>query len=476
MSPPNQSLHDVAVIGLGVMGANLARNCARNGFRVAGYDRDLSVGKRVNAEHPDAHLFSAESLQELVASLERPRRIIMLVNAGKPVDSVLDGLEPFLEKDDIVVDAGNSHFTDTDRRIARSRERPWRFVGMGVSGGAEGALNGPSIMPGGDTQAWERLKPVLERIAARSTSGVCVTDCGRESAGHFVKMVHNGIEYGDMQLIAETAMLLRRGLAMPPDAVAETFSRWNEGELESFLIELTADVFRTADPKNPKALLVDAILDKAGQKGTGKWTSMVAADMGIPIPTITAAVDARSMSAQKDLRVRAEAAFKPVRARLGGVIVDDLKDALYASKIASYTQGFALMKAASDERKYGSNLGEIARIWTAGCIIRARFLDRIRAAFSQQPVPELLALAPDFVEDLGRRLPAWRRTVAGAAAAGYPVPGLAASLEWFDTLSTAEGSANVIQAQRDAFGSHTYERRDNPGVAVHTEWPHGGKK
>jgi 6-phosphogluconate dehydrogenase len=467
MSDAQKPLHDVCVIGLGVMGANLARNAARHGFRVAGYDRDPAAGQRLNAEHPDAHVYSAKDTADLVASLERPRRIIILVNAGKPVDSVLDGLDPLLEQDDIVVDAGNSHFTDTDRRIARSRGRPWRFVGMGVSGGAEGALNGPSIMPGGDPEAWDRLKPVLESIAARSSSGVCVAYCGRDSAGHFVKMVHNGIEYGDMQLIAETATLLRSGLGLSPEAVADTFSRWNEGDLESFLIELTADVFRTPDPKNPKALLVDAILDQAGQKGTGKWTSMVAADMGIPIPTITAAVDARSLSSNKGLRVRAEQAFKPHRTKLSGVTPDDLRDALYASKIASYTQGFQLMKAASDERKYGTNLGEMARIWTAGCIIRAKFLDRIKAAFSQTPAPEL---------DIGRRLPAWRRVVSGAAAAGFPIPGLATSLQWFDTLSTGDGSANIIQSQRDAFGSHTYERRDNPGVFVHTDWPHFGKK
>jgi 6-phosphogluconate dehydrogenase len=468
-------LCDVAVIGLGVMGANLARNFASRGLRVAGYDRDPAPGQRLNAEHPEANVRVATSLPDLVASLERPRRIIMLVNAGKPVDSVIGGIDALLEKDDILVDAGNSHYTDTDRHIALSRERPWRFVGMGVSGGSEGALRGPSIMPGGDMEAWLRLKPVLEAVAARSRSGVCVTYCGKESAGHFVKMVHNGIEYGDMQLIAETALLLRRGLGMPAEAVAETFSRWNETELESFLVQLTAEIYRTPDPQNPQGLLVDAILDRAGQKGTGKWTIMAGAELGVPIPTIAAAVDARGLSSTKELRVTAERAFAPTRALLSNVLVEDLKDALYASKVASYTQGFALMKLASEQFGYGTNLAEVARIWTAGCIIRAVFLDRIQQAFSASPAPDLLALAPDFVADLAKRLPAWRRVVAAASLAGVAVPGLSASLQWFDTLTTADGSANLIQAQRDAFGSHTYERRDKPGVFVHTDWPVSAK-
>jgi 6-phosphogluconate dehydrogenase len=398
----------------------------------------------------------------------------VLVVAGKPMDDVLDALDPLLEQDDIVVDAGNSLYSDTDRRNARAAGRPWRFVGMGISGGSDGALLGPSIMPGGDVEAWERLRPLLEAVAAKSESGTCVTYCGRGSAGHFVKMVHNGIEYGDMQLIAETATLLRDGLGLAPAAVADTFSQWNRGDLASFLVEITADIFRTDDPQRPGSLLVDAILDKAGQKGTGKWTVMAALEMGVAVPTIAAAVDARVLSAQKDLRVRAEQAFGATRGALAGVSVDDLRDALYASKIASYTQGFQMLARASEERGYGTDLGEVARIWTAGCIIRARFLDRVRAAFARTPAPELLALAPEFVADLGQRLPAWRRVVGASLAAGIPVPGLAASLAWYDTLVTARGSAAVIQAQRDYFGSHTYERSDAPGVAVHTDWPRFG--
>ncbi len=467
-------LNDIAVVGLGVMGANFARNFASRGYRVAGYDRSVDKARELARAHPDAKLAIAEDWATLVASLERPRRIVVLVVAGKPIDDVLDALDPLLEQDDIVVDAGNSLFSDTDRRNARAAGRPWRFVGMGISGGSDGALLGPSIMPGGDVEAWERMRPLLEAVAAKSESGTCVTYCGRGSAGHFVKMVHNGIEYGDMQLISETATLLRDGLGLAPLAVADTFSEWNRGDLASFLVEITADIFRTEDPQRPGALLVDAILDKAGQKGTGKWTVMAALEMGVAVPTIAAAVDARVLSAQKELRVRAEQAFGARRGPLAGVSVDDLRDALYASKIASYTQGFQMLARASEERGYGTDLGEVARIWTAGCIIRARFLDRVRAAFARTPAPELLALAPEFVEDLGRRLPAWRRVVGAALAAGIPVPGLAASLAWYDTLVTARGSAAVIQAQRDYFGSHTYERSDAPGVAVHTDWPRFG--
>ena len=465
------NLCDVAVIGLGVMGGNLARNFASRGLRVAGYNRHYEEAVALAQAHPEARLQVFPDYPQLIAALERPRRIVLMVPAGAPVDQVLDQLDPLLEQDDIVVDAGNSLYTDTDRRAERAEARPWRFVGMGVSGGADGALTGPSIMPGGDPEAWARLRPALEAIAAQSESGVCVTYCGRGSAGHFVKMVHNGIEYGDMQLIAETTALLRDGLAMPAAQVADVYSFWNEGELRSFLVEITADILRTPDPQDPSRLLVDAILDRAGQKGTGKWTVLAAVEHGVPVPTIAAAVDARNQSAAKGLRERFEAALRPSRGALAGVTVDDLRDALYASKIASYTQGFALLGLASEQRGYGTDLGEVARIWTAGCIIRAVFLDRIRAAFATSPQPELLALAPDFIADLARRLPGWRRVVAAASASGHAIPGLSASLAWFDTLTTARGSAALIQAQRDYFGSHTYERIDRAGHFLHTDWP-----
>ncbi len=464
-------LCDVAVIGLGVMGANLARNFASRGLRVAGYNRHTEDALALAAAHPEANLQISADYPALIASLGRPRRIVLMGPAGARADQVLDALDPLLEQDDIVVDAGNSLYTDTDRRAARAEARPWQFVGMGVSGGSDGALYGPSIMPGGGPGAWARLRPALEAIAARSESGVCVAYCGRGSAGHFVKMVHNGIEYGDMQLIAETTTLLRDGLGLPAARVADVYEGWNEGELRSFLVEITADILRAPDPQNPSQLLVDAILDRAGQKGTGKWTVLAAVEHGVPVPTIAAAVRARNQGAAKGLRARAGAGLPPARGPLPGVSVDDLRDALYAAKICSYTQGFALLALASEQRGYGTDLGEVARIWTAGCIIRAVFLDRIQAAFAATPGLELLALAPEFVADLAQRLPGWRRVVATAAAHGHAVPGLSASLQWFDTLTTARGSASMIQAQRDYFGSHTYERIDRPGVFVHTDWP-----
>jgi 6-phosphogluconate dehydrogenase len=467
--------NDIAVIGLGVMGANLARNLASRGFQVAGFDREIEAGRRVAGEHPEAGLVIAEDPKDLVGGLERPRRILVMVNAGAPVDAVLDSLDPWLEQDDVVVDAGNSLWADTDRRLQRASARPWRFVGMGVSGGAEGALRGPAIMPGGDPAAYERLRPLLEAIAARSDSGPCVTYCGRGSAGHFVKMVHNGIEYGDMQLIAEVVMLMREGLGLAPEKVSQTFREWNQGELQSFLVEITADILHTSDPESPSgALLVDAILDQAGQKGTGRWTVMAAAELGVPIPTIAAAVDARSQSAARAQRLRAATAFGDRRSPLGGVGPADLKDALYASKIASYAQGFAMLARASAERDYGTDLSEVARIWTAGCIIRARFLERVRQAFRTEPGLEMLALSADFAGELQRRQTAFRGVVAAASAAGFPIPGLSASLAWFDTLRMARGSAALIQAQRDYFGSHTYERLDRPGTKVHTDWPRFG--
>ncbi len=460
---------EIGVIGLGVMGANLARNLASRGHRVAGQNRNPEVARALAAAHPEAGLTVAEDVPALVRALERPRRILLMVPAGDPVDGVLDALDPLLEAEDVVVDGGNSLYRDTERRVERAAGRPWRFVGMGVSGGSEGALRGPSLMPGGDREAWERLRPLLESIAAQSDTGPCVAHCGSGSAGHFVKMVHNGIEYGDMQLIAETALLLRR-LGLEPAAIADTFDDWNRGELESFLVEITARIFRVPDPEQPGALLLDAVLDRAGQKGTGRWTAIAALELGVSIPTIAAAVDARVLSADVELRARAGAAFAAAsRPPLAGVSPGDLRAALYASKIASYTQGFALLAAASRELGYGTDRAEIARIWKAGCIIRAGFLDEVRAAFAAAP-DALLALAADFPAALAERLAPWRRVVAAALTAGVPIPGLAASLAWFDTLATARGSANLIQAQRDYFGSHTYERVDQPGTFVHTDW------
>ena len=467
---------EVALVGLGAMGANLARNFARHGRRVLGFDRDVEAARRLAAAHPEAGLTIAASWSELLARLERPRRIVLLVPAGAPVDDVLDALDPHLEPGDVLVDAGNSHYVDTERRIERARPRPWHFVGMGVSGGAEGALEGPSLMPGGDGEAWEVLRPALEEVAARGPFGPCVAYCGRRSAGHFVKMVHNGIEYGDMQLLAETAACLRDGLGLRGGEVADTFAAWNRGELESFLVGLTAEVFRTPDPDREGALLVDSVLDRAGQKGTGGWTVRAALELGVAVPTIAAAVDARVQSSQKELRV--EAARRAGRTErtdvrsLEGIGVEDLEHALLAARVSAYTQGFVLLATADRAHDYGVDPAAVARIWTAGCILRARLLERIVEVLPREPEPELLPLA--LGETVTARLPAWRRVVAAASRAGIPVPCLGASLAWFDTLTTARGSAALIQAQRDAFGRHGFERIDHPGEVRHADWSSSG--
>lgn len=461
---------DVGVIGLGVMGAHLARNFASRGLTVAGYDLSLVRTRTLAAAHPETALLVAADLKSFVAGLARPRRIVLLVNAGKPVDAVLAGLDPLLEEGDIVVDGGNSLYRDTNERLERARTKPWRFVGMGISGGAEGALHGPSMMPGGDVAAWPVLQPVLEPAAALGPYGRCVTWCGTGAAGHFVKMVHNGIEYGDMQLIAETATLLRDGLKLDPEHVADTFDAWNQGALESYLVEITARIFRAKDPASPGALLLDAVVDAAGQKGTGRWTVVAAAELGVPIPTLSSAVEARGLSALRGLRQSAAVAYDPIRRPLEDVTTEALASALYASKIASYTQGFAMLRVASDEHGWGIDLAEVARIWTAGCIIRARFLGRVMDAFSHAPPPTLLALEPSFVEEIRKRLPSWRKVVSAAIAGGYAVPGLSASLAWFDGLVTSRGSASLIQAQRDYFGRHGYARLDRPDALVHSDW------
>ncbi|MEM7247641.1 MAG: NADP-dependent phosphogluconate dehydrogenase [Acidobacteriota bacterium] len=464
-------LHDIGVVGLGVMGSRLARNLRSRDLAVAGYDLDPEAGRRLESA-PEGAITAATSLEDLVSQLERPRRLLLMVNAGRAVDAVLDGLAPHLDEDDIVIDGGNSHFENTEARQARAAEQPWRFVGMGISGGSEGALHGPSMMPGGDVEAWQRLQPVLESIAAKSESGPCVTHCGRGSAGHFVKMVHNGIEYGDMQLIAESVTLLRDGLGLSPEVAAETLERWNEGELQSYLIEITRDILRVADPeKDDGSLLLDVVLDVAGQKGTGRWTVLSAVDRGLPIPTITAAVEARGLSALKELREKADESFGLTRGKLEGIEVDDLQRAMYGAKLASYAQGFMLLREASEDKDYGTNLAEVARIWTAGCIIRAGFLDRIREAFVADPALPCLVLSPQFKQDVLDCLPSWRKVVAAAVNAGVPVPGLSGSLAWLDSLTTARGSAKVIQAQRDYFGSHTFERTDRRGEKIHVDWP-----
>jgi 6-phosphogluconate dehydrogenase len=464
---------DIGLVGIGVMGSALARNFHSRGLEVAVYDRGEPARERFRTHFgsaADARYVICGDLPALAKALERPRRILVMVPAGKPVDMVLDALAPHLEPEDIVIDGGNSHFADTERRAGFAAERGFRFVGMGVSGGEQGALEGPAMMPGGDPEAWQRLRPVLEKACANSDSGPCVDYCGRRSAGHFVKMVHNGIEYGDMQLIAETHHLMRHGMGLGARRVSDIFGAWNGGALESFLVEITAHIAAARDPEGDGPL-VDQILDVAGQKGTGRWTSIAAVELGVPLPTVTSAVDGRGLSALHAARQETAAAFPQAGGRpVEGITPEDLERALYAAKIMSYTQGFALLREASAARDYGTDLGRMARIWKAGCIIRARFLDRVYDAFGERPELPLLLLDPTFQADLRARLPAWRKVVGAAVAAGWPVPALSASLAYFDTLTHARGSANVIQAQRDFFGAHTYRRRGAPDVAVHSQW------
>jgi 6-phosphogluconate dehydrogenase len=457
------------MIGLGVMGSNLALNVADHGFTVAVWNREPEKTKAFIAENPK--LTGTFELAEFVSALERPRRIMMMIKAGAPVDEMLDKLIPLLEDGDVVIDGGNSWFKDTQLRAARLANEKLHFVGSGVSGGEEGARFGPSLMPGGTPQSWESIRAIFEAIAATSDSGPCVTYCGPDGAGHFVKMVHNGIEYGDMQLIAEAYDLLRRGLGASAEEIADIFDEWNRGPLQSFLIEITAKIFRKKDEETG-APLVDKILDKAGQKGTGKWTAQVALDLAVPIPTIAAAIDARVLSSMKDERVAASRVIRggqgilPVQDRTA--FIQDVHDALYAAKVCSYAQGMALIQAGSREWNWNIDMREIARIWKAGCIIRAKFLDAIMRAYERNAaLPNLLL---DF--DLAGVQPQWRRCVSFAQQDGIAAPAFSSSLAYFDSYRTAELPQNLTQAQRDFFGAHTYQRNDAGADApfIHTDW------
>ena len=476
-------MYKIGVVGLGVMGSNLARNIASRGFPVAGYDLDAAKTKAFTSRQPaDAGIGGADAPDKLMAVLERPRRVLMMVPAGAPVDSVIAHLRPHLQKDDILIDGGNSFFRDTDRRADDLAAAGFRFLGMGVSGGEEGALKGPAMMPGGPREAWEAVAPILEAIAARAEDGdPCVGYMGPRGAGHYVKMVHNGIEYGDMQLIAEVYDLLSRGAGLTATELADIFAEWNEGELRSYLIEITAKVLERIDDESGKPL-VDLILDEAQQKGTGKWMSQNAFDVGAPIPTVNAAVEARLLSALKSERVVASRVLQGPGAEDSSAgarsaqadrasLIDAARQALYASKITSYAQGMALLRQASAEYGYAIDPGEVARIWRAGCIVRAALLSDIRAAFARNPALVNLMLDAGFSSALNSRHAALRHVVQTAIAWGIPVPAMSASLAYYDAYRSARLPANLTQGQRDFFGAHTYRRIDRDGV-FHTEWTH----
>ncbi len=460
------------LIGLGVMGQNLALNIADKGFPVVVWNRNGERTRAFLAENARDDVQGTDSLEEFVAALEVPRRVLLMVQAGGAVDAVLETLAPLLAEGDVVVDGGNTWFEDTERRESTMRARGLRFFGMGVSGGEEGARHGPSLMPGGDREAYAELEPVLQAIAATTESGPCVTYVGPGGAGHFVKMVHNGIEYADMQLIAEVYDIGRRALGLDASALSAVFLRWNTGPLESFLIEITGTILAKRDEATGRPL-VDLVLDRAGQKGTGRWTVQAALEAGVPIPSIAAALDARVLSSMKAARVEAASVltFESPPKEAAQAWTDVLHDGLHAAKICAYAQGLQLIATVGRERGWAIDLREIARIWKAGCIIRARFLDRIMTAFGAGSRLDNLMLAPDFALELDRELPALRRSVELAQRHGIPVPALGASLAYFDAYRTEHLPQNLTQAQRDAFGAHTYQRVDDPdGEAHHTDW------
>ena len=466
----------MGVVGLGVMGANLARNIESRGFPVAGYDLDAKkLQALLDGPAKGKAIAGASSPEQLMEMLDRPRRVLVMVPAGKAVDSVISHLLPHLQTGDILIDGGNSFFRDTDRRCDELARQGLHFLGVGVSGGEEGALHGPAIMPGGPREAWEATAPILRAIAAKADDGEpCVAYMGPRGAGHYVKMVHNGIEYGDMQLIAEAYDLLRRGLGLSVGDIAAVFSAWNRGELRSYLIEITALVLERVDPDTRRPL-VDVILDEAQQKGTGKWMSQDAFDVGAPIPTVNAAVEARLLSALKSERVAASRllegppASADRRASDRQAAIDAVGEALYTSKITSYAQGLVLLRMASADYGYEIPPGEVAKIWRAGCIIRADLLEDIRAAFGRDAALVNLLLDDAFRSAIARRQAGWRGTVQLAVAAGIPVPAMSASLAYYDAYRSAQLPANLTQAQRDFFGAHTYRRVDRDGV-FHTDW------
>jgi len=461
------------VIGLAVMGENLALNVERNGFPISVYNRSREKTDAFMAERAQGkNAIAAYTMEEFVQSLERPRRILIMVKAGAPVDGVIEQLKPLLDEGDVLIDGGNSLFHDTERRAKDLEAAKFTFIGMGVSGGEEGALNGPSLMPGGTKTAYDALEPILVKIAAQVDDGPCVTYIGPGGAGHYVKMVHNGIEYGDMQLIAEAYDLMKNVVGLSAQQLHEVFAEWNSTpELNSYLIEITADIFKKVDEETGMPL-VDLIMDAAGQKGTGRWTVADALELGVSIPTIIAAVNARIISSYKAERVEAAKMITGPMAQFDGdtqEFINKVRDALYCSKMCSYAQGMALLSKASQTYGFNLNLGECARIWKGGCIIRAGFLNKIKHAFDENSSLANLLLAPEFKQTILDKQSAWRDVVMTATKLGISIPAFGASLEYFDSYRRDRLPQNLTQAQRDYFGAHTYERTDKPGV-FHTEW------
>ncbi len=480
---------DIGVIGLAVMGENLILNMESKGFTVACFNRTVSkVDDFIAGRAAGKNIIGCHSLEELCDNLANPRRVMLMIKAGKPVDDFIELLLPHLDVGDIIIDGGNSHFPDTIRRTRYLAEKGFRYIGTGVSGGEEGALHGPSIMPGGNPEAWQYVKPIFQAIAAQVADGTpCCDWVGSDGAGHYVKMTHNGIEYGDMQLISEAYFLMKTALGMTPPEMHEVFAAWNEGELNSYLIEITRDILAKVDDEtgNP---LIEVILDTAGQKGTGKWTSQSALDLGASAPTIAEAVFARCISAIKEERVAASVILEGVTEEIGffgknpisisarAEFIEDIRRALYASKICSYAQGFQLLRLAAAEYDWDLNYGGIALLWREGCIIRAQFLERIKEAFDKQPDLANLLLDSYFKTAIDECQASWRKVVAAAALLGIPVPAFSSALAYYDSYRTARLPANMLQAQRDYFGAHTYERVDKPrGEYFHTNWTgHGG--
>jgi 6-phosphogluconate dehydrogenase len=467
---------DIGLIGLAVMGENLVLNMESKGFTVAVYNRTTSkVDEFVNGRGKGKKFVPAHSIDELVKSLKKPRKIMMMVRAGEPVDDNIKQLIPHLEKGDIIIDGGNSHFPDSNRRMRDLESKGLLFVGTGVSGGEEGALHGPSMMPGGSKAAWPAVKDIFQSICAKVEDGSpCCDWVGEEGSGHFVKMVHNGIEYGDMQLISEAYHLLKSVLGLSNEEIHQVFDEWNKGDLDSYLIEITRDIFSRKDDEQPDKYVVDLILDTAGQKGTGKWTVIAAADMGIPLTMVGEAVFARCLSSLKEDRIQASKVFSGPKSQWKGdkkAFINAIRDSVFASKLVSYAQGYLLMRAAAREFKWSLNYGGIALMWRGGCIIRSKFLGKIKEAYDKNPDLQNLLLDPYFQEKIAATQGGWREVVSTAVLQGIPLPGISAALAYFDGLRTETLPANLLQAQRDFFGAHTYERVDKPrGQFFHTNW------